>query len=292
VNADTDGAQHDPDQGTPAVADATMPSDAALQNPAVEQEDESPDVQAGTSDTGAATGPAPQPSPEAQASDEDEPEGTEHAAGDTLDPAVDVTLREEPTSENEQQAEPSEPAVDPAVAELQAKVAALSEDLATAQRRADDAATVARRQSEMADELHAENRRLREGEIREAVAPLIRGLARLSDDLSRMRDPKGEQSADVAFIDSRVEELLHDAGVMAVRPATGDSFDPLVHQATGSATTDDPDADRCVAELRRAGLRRDDGRILRPADVVVFRYTIPAATAATDTHNDTTGHAS
>ncbi|HEX8156050.1 MAG TPA: hypothetical protein VF526_01585, partial [Solirubrobacteraceae bacterium] len=78
-------------------------------------------------------------------------------------------------------------AEDPAVRELRAQVAELTQSLAAAQRRADELATVARKQTEMADELHADNRRLRDGENREAVAPLVRGLARLADDLSRMR---------------------------------------------------------------------------------------------------------
>jgi molecular chaperone GrpE (heat shock protein) len=170
-----------------------------------------------------------------------------------------------------------EPGIDHAVVEqLQAQIADLDRNLAAAQRRADEMTLVARRQSDMVEELHGDNRRLRDGEIREAVAPLVRGVARLLDDLARMRSGDGSDSADLEFLEKRVAELLHDSGVLPLSPEPGTPFDPKEHQATGRATTEDPAADRTVAELRRAGLRRDDGRMLRPADVVVYRYVAPA----------------
>ncbi|MEJ7783679.1 MAG: nucleotide exchange factor GrpE [Solirubrobacteraceae bacterium] len=170
-----------------------------------------------------------------------------------------------------------EPSVAPtSVGRLQNQSIDLAQRLEAADQRADELAAIARKQSEMVDELHRENRTLRGGEIREAIAPLVRGLARLSDDLTRMQNGPGGESADLTFLESRVGELLHDCGVLAERPELGAAFDPQVHQATGSATTDDPSANRTIAELRRAGLRRDDGRVLRPADVVVYRYIAPA----------------
>jgi len=172
------------------------------------------------------------------------------------------------------------PAEAPAVRELRAQVAELTSSLAGAQRRADELATVARKQTEMADELHADNRRLRNGEIREAVAPLVRGLARLADDLSRMRATAAATPEDLAYLDGQVSELLHDAGVLTVPAEVGEPFDPQRHQATGSATTAVVALDRTIAEVRRMGFRRDDGRMLRPVDVVVFRYVAPAPPAA------------
>lgn len=149
-------------------------------------------------------------------------------------------------------------------------VEALQVRLAAAERRADELAMVSRRQSDMADELHKENRRLRDGELRLAIAPLIRGLARVTDDLHRIRAARPDDQ-DLAHIDSRVREVLHDAGATTVRPEIGDPFDPRVHQAAGSAPTTERERDRTVAEVRREGLAIEDGRMLRPADVVVFR---------------------
>lgn len=160
----------------------------------------------------------------------------------------------------------------PAVGAARPADDALREALRAAEHRADELATVARRQSEMADELHAENRRLREGEVREAVAPLVRGLARLADEISQIRAGSDVTDADIVHLDQRVHELLHDAGVTPLRPAPGDTFDVHVHTAAGSVPTEDPIEDGTVVGVRRPGLIRDDGRLIRPAEVLVYRF--------------------
>lgn len=222
---------------------------------------------------------APEEAPPEQP-DPDEPVAEREDPADPLDstrpPAPDAPAPATPQEAPEAAPELPGPGAEPALVErLRAQIAALDEGLGAAQRRADEMSAIARRQSDMVGELHGENRRLRDGEIREALAPLVRGLARLWDDLARMRTGAGAGSADLAFLEARVAELLHDSGVLPLSPELGAPFDPQVHQATGSATTGDVTADRTVAELRRAGLRRDDGRMLRPADVVVYRYVAP-----------------
>ena len=214
---------------------------------------------------------AQEPEPLEQAAQEPEPEVPEQEIA-PVEPEPEVPEQEIAPVEPDPEPDP-EPLPDPALAELASQIAELQAGLAAAQRRADELATVARRQSDMVDELHGENRRLREGEIREALAPLVRGVARLWDELSRMR--AGEDTGDLQFLHNRVAEILHDGGVLPLEPALGAPFDPKEHQATGSATTDDAAKDRTVAEVRRAGLRRDDGRMLRAADVVVFRFVAP-----------------
>jgi len=167
--------------------------------------------------------------------------------------------------------------VDAIVERLRDHVDELTKKLESADRRADEVAAIVRHQREMVGELHNENSTLRKGEIREAIAPLIRGLVRLSDDLTRMQTGEDEPSADLTFLHARVAELLHDCGILPECPEPGASFDPRMHRCTGSATTDDMSADRTIAELRRTGLRRDDGHMLRPADVVVYRYVAPVS---------------
>lgn len=153
-----------------------------------------------------------------------------------------------------------------------AELAQLAEALRDAQQQARELAAVARRQTEIADELHAENRRLRDGEIREAVAPIVRGLARLSDEIAQIRGGSDPTTADLVHIDQRVTELLHDAGVTVLRPAPGDAFDVHVHTAAGSVPTEDPLEDGTVVGVRKPGLIRDDGRLVRPAEVLVYRF--------------------
>ena len=219
----------------------------------------------------------PDADPVAAAPVEQAPEPLPEPDDPTAPPGADPVAAAPETAPEEAPEPVPEPGIDHAVVEqLQAQIADLDRNLAAAQRRADEMTLVARRQSDMVEELHGDNRRLRDGEIREAVAPLVRGVARLLDDLARMRSGDGSDSADLEFLEKRVAELLHDSGVLPLSPEPGTPFDPKEHQATGRATTEDPAADRTVAELRRAGLRRDDGRMLRPADVVVYRYVAPA----------------
>lgn len=171
------------------------------------------------------------------------------------------------------------------VLELQGRLAAEQAATAAAARRADELAIVARKQSEMADELHAENARLRQGEIREATAPIIRGLSRLSDDMARLRlaacEPGAELGlADLRHLEQRVLELLHDAGVTPLHPAAGDAFDVHLHEAAGTVETEDPLQDRTIVAVRRPGLIRDDGRVLRPATVLVHRFELSSGDRA------------
>ena len=129
----------------------------------------------------------------------------------------------------------------------------------------------------MVDELHKENRRLRDGELREAIAPLIRGLARVTDDSDRIRATRPDDE-DLAHIDTRVREVLHDAGAVTVRPSFGDPFDPRLHQAAGSAPTHEPDA----RPDRRRGPPRGPGIERREAAASRRRHRLPASARARD----------
>jgi molecular chaperone GrpE (heat shock protein) len=200
---------------------------------------------------------------------------------ETLPPAPEGA-QDEPESEapvsvvTEEEAPPApeELEPDPEPQPTAEELAALQERLERAERRADELAALSRRQADMADELHKDNQRLREGEMALALAPMIRGLARVTDDLDRIRSSRPDDE-DLAHLDSRMREVLHDLGATTVRPPAGDPFDARAHQAVGSMLTEDQTLDRCVAEVRRDGLVVEGGRVLRAADVVVFRYQAP-----------------
>lgn len=183
-----------------------------------------------------------------------------------------MSTEPEPTPESSADAALPAPA---GAAAPSADAARLAEALRDAQQEARELAAVARRNTEIADELHAENRRLRAGEVREATAPLVRGLARLADEITVIKlsaaggDPT---AADLTHIEQRVSELLHDAGVTPLSPAPGDAFNVQVHTAAGSVPTEDPLEDQTIVGVRKPGLIRDDGRLVRPAEVLVYRF--------------------
>lgn len=67
----------------------------------------------------------------------------------------------------------------------------------------------------------------------------------------------------------RLEEGLAGVGVAALRP-DGERFDPAVHEAGGTADTDDPALDGVVAETEVVGFS-DRGQVLRPPIVTVYK---------------------
>jgi molecular chaperone GrpE len=71
-----------------------------------------------------------------------------------------------------------------------------------------------------------------------------------------------------AGVVARLEEGLAEVGVRAVRP-DGERFDPAVHEAGGTAPTDDPALVGLIAETEVAGFT-DRGRSLRAPIVIVY----------------------
>lgn len=223
----------------------------------------------------------PSPEPEDERPDSDPPEEEspppEPAADTVPDTLPEDWIDAPPAPAAEEEADDdAEPVaeVDEDEADIDAladHIGSLEAKLEAAERRADELLGVSKRQAEMADQLHAETQRLRDGEIAQAVAPLIRNAARIADELSHMLKERPDDP-DLEHVAKRLGELLHDAGVTSVVPVAGDPFDPRAHQAAGAAPTEDETLDRCVAEVRRPGLVRDDGRLIRPAEVVVHRY--------------------
>jgi hypothetical protein len=67
----------------------------------------------------------------------------------------------------------------------------------------------------------------------------------------------------------RLEEGLAAVGVRALRPE-GERFDPAVHEAGGTADTEDPALDGLVAETEVVGFS-DRGVVLRPPIVTVYK---------------------
>lgn len=189
---------------------------------------------------------------------------------------------------------PAEPeAVEPADAEAQpepelsapAPENAALEGLATAVFSLDDRLREAQRllahQSELAAKLHADNQRLRAGELRAALLPLVRDLLRLHDDIGRIAEDT-ERAGDLELIRISLLDALARNGIVPLSPAAGEPFDPKRHSATSVLQTDIAERDRSIAGVVRAGFEWDDGHTIRVADVSVYRYVPPDASGAAD----------
>ncbi|MGQ0616590.1 MAG: nucleotide exchange factor GrpE [Acidimicrobiia bacterium] len=135
----------------------------------------------------------------------------------------------------------------------------------------DELARLGQRNVDHVVALHGENQRLRAGEVAGSVAPLLRDVIRLHDDVLRLEGVCAPEAAlDLGLVRKLVVDALDRWGVQAFEPAVGDPFDPTVHN--GMARVETPEhLDGTVASVRRCGFRGEQGRVWRPADVDVFR---------------------
>lgn len=138
------------------------------------------------------------------------------------------------------------------------------------------------RQSELADKLHAENQRLRAGELRAATLPLVRDLLRLHDDIGRIADAT-EQVEDLELMQISLLDALARNGIVPVRPAAGEQFDPKRHSAASVVEAADASLDRSISEVIRLGFQWEDGQVIRVADVRVYKHTSPTRPSSSDT---------
>jgi molecular chaperone GrpE (heat shock protein) len=124
--------------------------------------------------------------------------------------------------------------------------------------------------SDLVDRLHAENTRLRAGELTEAMAPLLRGLMRLHDQMTSLGADDGQSIAGILR-----KQLLQIMDVAAdIRPYTavvGLPFDPVRHVGMRRVGTDDSSRDRTIARTLKPGFVRGESTVVRPAEVEVFR---------------------
>lgn len=133
--------------------------------------------------------------------------------------------------------------------------------------------------------------RLRRGERRGLLRPLLVETCRLRNDLLRQA---GELPADFdaeraalllrSYAES-VEITLENSGARTFAPELGDPFDPRMHRRVGGQPPEDPALAGRIASVSRDGyLDVDSNSPLAPAEVVVFGTL--AATAAPAARTD------
>jgi molecular chaperone GrpE len=127
------------------------------------------------------------------------------------------------------------------------------------------------------DHLHAEVDRLRRGERRGLLRPLLVETCRLRNDLLRQaEDLPHDFDAESARVLLRsyaesVELTLADSGVATFAPEAGDAFEPRFHRRAGGEPNSDPMLAGRVARVRRNGyLDIDANTPIAPAEVVLF----------------------
>jgi molecular chaperone GrpE len=144
----------------------------------------------------------------------------------------------------------------------------------------------ARAREAVIDRLHEETQRLRAGETRELLRPVLADLRQLRDDLlGEARSLPETMSSDNAavllesYADS-VVTILERHGVTPVRPEPLASFDPRRHRAAGVTETSDPKLAGTIAMVLSDGYETaDTGAMVAPASVIVYRQAGAARSA-------------
>jgi molecular chaperone GrpE len=141
----------------------------------------------------------------------------------------------------------------------------------------------AKQRESVIDHLSSEVDRLRRGDRRGVLRPLLAEVCRLRNDLLRQADELPvDFDAERARLLLRsyaesVEVMLEDNGVLSYSPGEGDPFDPRMHRRVGDELTTDLSAAGHVAAIRRSGyLDVEASSTIAPAEVVLFRRS-PAA---------------
>jgi molecular chaperone GrpE len=137
------------------------------------------------------------------------------------------------------------------------------------------------------DHLRAELDRLRRGERRALLRPLLVEICQLRNDLLRQAGelPEDFDAGRAALLlrsyAESVELALEHNGAVSFAPDSGDVFDPRMHRRVGGETAPDPATAGRIAQVRRDGyLDVDANSPISPAEVVVF------AAASQPSHQD------
>ncbi len=150
----------------------------------------------------------------------------------------------------------------------------LAEALERLDDRLEESQRLLARQSEIATALHAENQRLKAGELLRAQLPLVRDMIRVQDLLGQMLDAAVESTAasDLELARDSILDALARNGIEAAQIASGDAFDARLQRIVGVVAVDDPAADRTVAEVLKVGFTWDEATTIRAADVRVYKH--------------------
>lgn len=178
---------------------------------------------------------------------------------------------------------------------------AFSEILQTLQELADSSKRYhvrAEQREGVIDHLRTEVDRLRRGERRGLLRPLLVELCRLRNDLLRQAD---DLPADYDAERTRVllrsyaesmELALEANGVVTYSPEEGTAFEPRMQRKVGGEPASDPAASGRIARVRRSGyLDLEANTPIAPAEVVLFSAASTAPSSpdpapATDERNE------
>ena len=165
----------------------------------------------------------------------------------------------------------SEPVAEPAPDLILDALGRLAGEIAGIGRRIDELVRLGDRREQLIDRLHAENQRLRAGEVAQVQAPVLREMIRGYDLVVSLQSSDSPANPDLDLVRRRLLDGLEQAGVRPLTLDDGAPFDAAFHSAVERVDTSQPELDMTVERTVRVGFAQDAERLLRPADVAVWR---------------------
>jgi molecular chaperone GrpE (heat shock protein) len=142
------------------------------------------------------------------------------------------------------------------------------------------------REKKIADNLHEELQKYKQGLYSSIMKPLIHEIVSLREDMAKVSAGLGAKPIEAQNIPLRafdglvmqVETILENYDVEIYKSKPGDDFVPLRQKAAARVATDDPSMDKKIAESLGSGYAMDDKSIF-PEKVKVFVYEKPEKNA-------------
>jgi hypothetical protein len=173
-------------------------------------------------------------------------------------------------------ADPDDPDTVPAsaLADVQAALMSLGSKVDGLAATTAELARLRTRDTGLISRLHDDVTTLRSGEVAAALNPVVSGMIKLHDQmvsLGALTDP----ASPVGMLYTQLLQTMElTCGVRPFSPARGDRFDASRHTGTRRIPTTDASADGTIADTIRAGFIRDDGSVVRVAEVEVHRLSV------------------
>jgi molecular chaperone GrpE len=176
---------------------------------------------------------------------------------------------QEPVAQSEDTEKGQESATESS-AQDHAAIRELLEQLGAIRSLTDEMVSLANSREETIGHLYEENRRLRAGELKQALKSTVNDLIRLYDmirDLGvawRAREclSRDEICRELSFLSECLLDILSRQSVRPFRADQGEAFDPKLHCAVRSVSTASRELDRTVHEIVTEGFLWDD-RVVR-----------------------------
>lgn len=186
--------------------------------------------------------------------------------------SVELNVQTTSSVDSGQQAPAPSPPASTSLNEINERIETLSKQLEEANRLSMD-------RERIIDSLHQENQSLRQGELQQALLPLLRDSIRLFDDLKQTSLNYAERenlvpanvARDFQCFAETVSDFLYRHGVESYSAAEGDPFNSKDHRVLGVVETSVREKDRTIARTIREGFRSNLTTV-RLLEAEVYRY--------------------